>query len=72
VHQNVIDRALELERCVRERADIVKRELREYRETLRSAPRAALLKKKQLDVQRANAEYMKLRKELDQLGLEKM
>lgn len=66
-------RASELERRIRERAEVVKQVLREYRETQRAAgsrvvqrERARLLKKK-LDIERANAEYIQLQKELDQL-----
>ena len=67
MHQSVLDRELELERCVQQHADIVKRELKEYREVLRADPRPSQLKKKQLDIQRANAEYIKVRKELEML-----
>jgi uncharacterized membrane-anchored protein YhcB (DUF1043 family) len=73
VRQNIKTRAAELERRIRERAEVVKQMLREYRETQRAAAtkgvqrqRARLLKKK-LDVERANAEYIQLQKELDQL-----
>lgn len=73
MRQNLKTRANELERRIRERAEVVKQRLREYRETQRAAgtkavprERARLLKKK-LDIERANAEYMQLQKELDQL-----
>lgn len=66
-------RASELERRIRERAEVVKQVLREYRETQRAAgaptiqrERAKLLKKKR-DIERANAEYIQLQKELDRL-----
>lgn len=71
--QNLKTRARELERRIRERAEVVKQVLREYRETQRAVgtravqrERAKLLKKK-LDIERANAEYIQLQKELDQL-----
>jgi hypothetical protein len=67
----------ELERLVTERAETVKRVLKEYREsvrenaaTLKGVPRTGdreRLKKKRLDVERANAEYMRLQKELENL-----
>jgi hypothetical protein len=47
--------------------------LREYRETQRAAGTRAVqrerakLRKKKLDIERANAEYIQLQKELDQL-----
>lgn len=73
MRQNLITRAIELERRIRERAEVVKQVLREYRETQRAATvrgvqrqRARLLKKK-LDVERANSEYIQLQKELDLL-----
>lgn len=75
--QNLKKRTAELERLVKERADKVKRVLKEYREsvranaaTLKGVPRTSdreRLKKKRLDVERANAEYMQLQKELDAL-----
>ncbi|HEX8087243.1 MAG TPA: hypothetical protein VF762_00220 [Blastocatellia bacterium] len=68
-------RAAELERRIKERAEVVKRVLREYRETQRASsatpkgnPRTrarARLLQKRLDVERANAEYIQLQKELD-------
>jgi uncharacterized membrane-anchored protein YhcB (DUF1043 family) len=78
VPKSLKKRAAELERMVRERAEVVKRVLKEYRDTQRaSAARArgaavrtrerALLNKKKLDLERANAEYIQLQKELDQL-----
>lgn len=78
--QSLKKRAAELERRVNERAEFVKKLLKEYRETARdSAVRAggasrlgkrARLHKKRLDVERANEEYIKLQKELDRLRLE--
>jgi len=75
VRQNLKKRAAELEQRIKERAEVVKRVLREYRETQRASsatpkgtPRTrerARLMKKRLDVERANAEYMQLQKELD-------
>ena len=73
--QSLKKRAAELERRIKERAEVVKRVLREYRETQRAtaaAPRAAprerqRLLKKRLDVERANAEYIQLQKELDSI-----
>ncbi len=72
--QSLKKRAADLERQVKEYAETVKRVLREYRETQRAtarldtAPpprvRARLLRKRR-DVERANAEYMALQKELD-------
>ncbi|HEX8185681.1 MAG TPA: hypothetical protein VF747_13040 [Blastocatellia bacterium] len=70
--QSLKKRAAELERRIKERAEIVKRVLREYRETQRAstatakaAPRdRARLLKKRLDVERENAEYIQLQKEL--------
>ena len=67
-----------MERRVKQRAEAVKKVLREYRETVRASagagkgalPRTrdkARLQKKRLDVERANAEYMQLQKELDHL-----
>jgi hypothetical protein len=77
VAKSLKKRAAELEQLVRERAEVVKRVLKEYRETQRtSAARArgavrtherALLNKKKHDLERANAEYIQLQKELDQL-----
>lgn len=73
MRQNLKTRASELERRIRERAEVVKLVLREYRETQRAGgartihrERAKLLKKKR-DIERANAEYVQLQKELDQL-----
>jgi hypothetical protein len=73
VRQNLKIRASELERRIRERAEVVKQVLREYRESQRAAgsrtiqrERAKLLKKKR-DIERANAEYIQLQKELDRL-----
>ena len=72
--QSLKKRAVELERQVKEYAERVKRVLRDYRETQRasarldqtSAPRVrARLLRKRRDVERANAEYMALQKELD-------
>ena len=62
-------RAADLERRIEERAGEVKRELREYREAVRAgaARSQARILKKRRDVERANAEYMELQKELDQL-----
>lgn len=70
-------RAAELELRVKERAETVKKVLKEYRETVRAtAPVAkgtpksrarARLAKKQSDLERANAEYMQLQKELDNI-----
>lgn len=75
MRQNLKKRAAELEQRIKERAEVVKRVLREYRETqrassatLKGTPRTrdrARLQKKRLDVERANAEYMQLQKELD-------
>jgi 5-formyltetrahydrofolate cyclo-ligase len=75
VPQSLKKRAVELERRIKERAEVVKRALREYRETQRASAampkgtsrnrdRARLLKKR-LDVERENAEYIQLQKELD-------
>lgn len=74
--QSLKKRAAELEQRIKDRAEVVKRVLREYRETQRAsstatpkgAPRTrdrARLLKKRLDVERANAEYIQLQKELD-------
>ena len=66
----------ELEYKVRERAELVKKMLREYRESTRPASsrgRVILsgqtkgLDKKKREVERANAEYIQLRKELDMI-----
>jgi hypothetical protein len=72
-------RAAELELRVKERAETVKKVLKEYRETMRAAapvekgtPKSrarARLAKKQSDLERANAEYMQLQKELENLRL---
>ncbi|MFP5260819.1 MAG: hypothetical protein ACLGJB_02805 [Blastocatellia bacterium] len=75
--QSLKKRAAELERRIKERAEVVKRVLREYRETQRASSathkgnrrtrdRARLLQKR-LDVERANAEYIQLQKELDMI-----
>ena len=76
VPQSLKKRAAELERQVKEYAETVKRILREYRETQRASGkvdqsptgrgRAQLLRKRR-DVERANAEYMALQKELDSI-----
>jgi len=75
VRQNLKIRAAELEQRIRERAEVVKQALREFRETQRASgsrglqrtrERSRLLKKK-LDIEKANAEYIQLQKELDQL-----
>ena len=73
--QSLKKRAAELERRIKDRAEVVKRVLREYRETqrattatLRGTPRQReRLLKKRLDVERANAEYIQLQKELDSI-----
>ncbi|HXG91586.1 MAG TPA: hypothetical protein VNN73_04360 [Blastocatellia bacterium] len=75
--QSLKKRAAELEHLVRERAEIVKRVLKEYRETERASASKAKgtlhtrdrerLNRKRLDVERANAEYMQLQKELDRV-----
>ena len=73
--QSLKKRAAELELRIKERAEVVKRVLREYRETQRASatrPKAATrererLLKKRLDVERANAEYIQLQKELDSI-----
>jgi hypothetical protein len=77
VPQSIKKRAADLERMVKERAEIVKRVLKDYREAVRAtggAPKGAprgrdrkILLKKRLDVERANAEYIQLQKELDRL-----
>jgi hypothetical protein len=77
VPKSLKKRAADLERLVKERAEIVKRVLKDYREAMRAtngAPKGAprsrdrkLLLKKRLDVERANAEYIQLQKELDHL-----
>ncbi|HEX5735374.1 MAG TPA: hypothetical protein VF131_21265 [Blastocatellia bacterium] len=75
---NLKKQAADLERRVKQRAETVKKVLREYRETVRASASAAKgasprtrdkarLQKKRLDVERANAEYMQLQKELDHL-----
>ena len=72
--QNLKKRAAELERQVKDCAEMVKQVLREYRETQRASARLdqspparlrARLLRKRRDVERANAEYMALQKELD-------
>ena len=70
-------RAADLERLVNERAEVVKRVLRDYRETARASAAAAKgsthprdrarLNRKRLIVEQANAEYIQLQKELDTL-----
>jgi hypothetical protein len=70
-------RAADLERMVRERAEVVKKVLRDYRETVRATSVAqkgsarprdrARINRKRLIVERANAEYMQLQKELEKL-----
>jgi len=77
VPHNLKKQAADLERRVKQRAEAVKKVLREYRETVRASAAAkgasprvrdkARLQKKRLDVERANAEYMQLQKELDHL-----
>jgi hypothetical protein len=70
-------RAAELELKVKERAEVVKKVLREYREVARasgtvyvkkrhSQAETQLLRKRRA-VERANAEYMQVQKELDLL-----
>ncbi|HET9531572.1 MAG TPA: hypothetical protein VFQ92_14540 [Blastocatellia bacterium] len=74
VPQSLKKRAADLERRVGERAEFVKKLLKEYRETVRTtASRLGdrdSLNKKRLDVERANAEYMRLQKELERLRSE--
>lgn len=75
--QSLKKRAAELERRIKDRAEVVKRVLREYRETQRASSAApegnprtrdrARLLRKRLDVERANAEYIQLQKELDSI-----
>jgi hypothetical protein len=77
VRQSLNKRAAELERQVRVRAEKVKRVLKEYRETQRASTATAKgpvrtrdrdrLNKKRVALERANAEYIQLQKELDQL-----
>ena len=77
--QTLKKRAAELELRVKERAETVKKVLKEYRETIRATPSTekgtptsrarARLAKKQSDLERANAEYMQLQKELDNIRL---
>ncbi len=77
VPQSLKKRAAELELRVKERAELVKKALREYREIMRAASRAkegrqrasARLNKKRLHVERANAEYIQLQKELEQVRM---
>jgi hypothetical protein len=79
VPQSLKQRAAQLEREVRARAEKVKRVLKEYRETQRASAAAVKgsagrrdrqqLDKKRLAVERANAEYIQLQKELDRLRL---
>lgn len=75
--QSLKKRAADLERRVEERAEAVKRVLKEYRETQRATTARAKgalpgrlraqLNKKRRDVERATAEYIQLQKELDLL-----
>ena len=75
--QSLKSRAADLERLVIERAEVVKKVLRDYRETARAStatvkastrPRErARLNRKRGIVERANAEYIQLQKELDTL-----
>jgi hypothetical protein len=76
VPQSLKQRATELERQVKEYAETVKRVLSEYRETQRASTRLdpsppararARLLRKRRDVERANAQYMALQKELDSI-----
>jgi hypothetical protein len=77
VPQSLKKRAAELERQVRMRAEKVKRVLKEYRETQRASTATTkgqvrtrdrnLLNKKRVALEQANAEYIQLQKELDQL-----
>ena len=76
VAKSVNKRAAELERLVKESAETVKNVLRDYRDTVRASsvktkgsPRSerARLDKKRLSVERANAQYMRLQKELERL-----
>lgn len=77
MQSNLRKRAADLERQVEKYAQIVKRVLKEYRETVRTSGAkkrssartrsSALVLKKRNEVVRANAEYMELRKELDQV-----
>ena len=68
-------RAADLERLVSERAEVVKKVLRDYRETARASADAAKgstrdrarLNRKRMIVEQANAEYIQLQKELDTL-----
>ncbi|MCI0487217.1 MAG: hypothetical protein L0229_11525 [Blastocatellia bacterium] len=67
--QSLKKRAAELESRIEERAEEVKRVLRDYREAVRAGAvkSTARILKKRRDVERANAEYMELQKELDLL-----
>jgi hypothetical protein len=77
VAKSVNKRAAELERLVKESAETVKNVLRDYRDTVRASssktkgsPRSrdrARLDKKRVIVERANAQYMRLQKELDRI-----
>jgi chromosome condensin MukBEF ATPase and DNA-binding subunit MukB len=77
VPQSLKKRAADLERRVEERAEAVKRVLKEYRETQRATTARAKgslpgrlrarLNRKRLDVERATAEYIQLQKELENL-----
>lgn len=60
-------RAAELERLVAESAELLKRALREYREAIRARPGAKSLDRKRRLLERASAQYLLLRKELEQL-----
>ncbi len=75
--QTLKQRAAELEVRVKERAEVVKKVLKDYREaaravaitnkgTAKSRDRLRLTQK-QLALEQANAEYMRLQKELDTL-----
>lgn len=77
--QSLKKRAAELELKVKERAEVVKKVLREYREVARASGTVYLKKqpsqaetqllRKRRAVERANAEYMQVQKELDLLRL---
>lgn len=71
-------RAAELEVRVKERAELVKKVLKDYRELVRATAKVgkgttikprdrARLAQKQLALERANAEYIELQKELERL-----
>ena len=72
-------RAAELEARIKERAELVKKVLKEYRETARATAKVAKgaaikprdrarLAQKQVALERANAEYIQLQKELANLN----